>query len=119
MADPGRRNRDALAVAQAGGATLRAGAKAARMSEWTATRRWADPAFRRRVTELRAAAVERATGRLANGMARAADVLRRLLRRCNNGSAGEPARTTAHTPSANSDVLDRQAGPAPALAGCP
>jgi hypothetical protein len=81
MADFGRRKRDdALAVALAAGRTLRDAAAAVGVGERTATRRWADPEFRRLVTELRAAAVERATGKLADGMARAAATLRRLLR---------------------------------------
>jgi hypothetical protein len=80
MADNGRRKReDTLATALAGGSTLRAAAELAGVSERTATRRWADPAFRSRVSELRGAAVERATGRLADGMAEAAEVLRKLL----------------------------------------
>ena len=40
----------------------------------------ADPAFRRRVVELRADMVARSLGRLADGMADAADTLRALLR---------------------------------------
>jgi hypothetical protein len=50
------------------------------IGERTANRRWADPAFRKRVGELRAAAIERATGKLADGMAGAAATLRKLLR---------------------------------------
>jgi hypothetical protein len=80
VAHRGRRNADeALAVALAAGQTLRAAATAAGIGERTATRRWADPGFRRRVVELRAEAVARATGKLADGMAEAADVLRQLL----------------------------------------
>src|SRR5262249_23194210 len=80
MADNGRRKReDALAVALAAGQTLRDAATAAGISDRTATRRWADPAFRRRVAELRAAAVERATGKMADSVAEAADALRALL----------------------------------------
>jgi hypothetical protein len=80
MADFGRRKRDdALAVALAAGQTLREAAVAVGIGERTATRRWADPEFRRLVAELRGAAVERATGKLAEGMTEAADVLRELL----------------------------------------
>src|SRR5262249_10513189 len=61
------------------GQTLRDAAAAAGIGERTATRRWSDLAFRQRVAGLRAAAVERATGKLADGMAEAADVLRQLL----------------------------------------
>jgi hypothetical protein len=49
------------------------------LSERTATRRWGDPAFRRRVAELRGEMVARSLGRMADGMAEAADVLRALL----------------------------------------
>jgi hypothetical protein len=70
---------DALALALASGQTLRDAAAAAGIGERTASRRWADPAFRRRVDELRADLVARALGRLADGMAEAADVLRALL----------------------------------------
>lgn len=80
MAENGRRKRDdALAVALAAGQTLRDAAAAAGIGERTATRRWAEPAFRRRVGELRAEAVARATGKLADSMAEAAAVLRKLL----------------------------------------
>jgi hypothetical protein len=80
MAENGRRKRDdALAVALAAGQTVRDAAAAAGLGERTATRRLANPDFRRRVFQLRAAAVERATGKLADGMAEAADVLRELL----------------------------------------
>ena len=80
MAHRGRRNADeALAAALAAGQTLREAATAVGVSERTATRRWADSGFRRRVAELRAAAVERATGKMGDGMAEAADVLRKLL----------------------------------------
>jgi hypothetical protein len=80
MAENGRRKRDdALAMALAGGRTLRDAAATAGVAERTATRRWSDPNFRRRVVELRAAAVERATGKMADGMTEAADVLRKLL----------------------------------------
>jgi hypothetical protein len=44
-----------------------------------AARRWADPVFRRRVAELRGEMVARSLGRMAEGMAEAADVLRALL----------------------------------------
>src|SRR5262245_4176812 len=80
MADNGRRKReDALAVALAGGQTLRAAAAAAGIGERTATRRWADPFFRQRVAELRTDMVNRATGKLADAMTEAVDTLRGLL----------------------------------------
>jgi len=80
VAHRGRRNADeALAAALASGQTLRAASGAAGVSERTATRRWADPQFRQCVSELRGELVGRALGRLADGMADAADVLRQLL----------------------------------------
>jgi hypothetical protein len=82
MAACGRRKRhdDALAVALAAGQTLRDAAAAAGIAERTATRRWADPAFRARVSLLRADMVERATAKMTDGMTEAADVLRKLLK---------------------------------------
>jgi hypothetical protein len=68
-----------LALALAAGQTVRLAAEAAGVSERTATRRSADPAFRRRVGELRADMVARSVGRMAEGMSDAADVLRALL----------------------------------------
>jgi hypothetical protein len=80
MAGSGRRSADeALALALAGGQTLRDAAGAVGIGERTAARRWADPDFRRRVSALRADMVQRSLGRMADGMAEAADVLRKLL----------------------------------------
>jgi hypothetical protein len=80
VAHRGRRNADeALALGLATGQTLRAAAAAAGVAERTATRRWADLDFRRRVGELRGEMVTRALGQLADGMADAAGVLRQLL----------------------------------------
>jgi HEAT repeat protein len=80
VAHRGRRNADeVLALAVASGRTLREAADAAGVGERTATRRWADSTFRRRVGELRGDMVSTALGRMADGMAEAADVLRRLL----------------------------------------
>jgi hypothetical protein len=80
MAENGRRKgEDTLLLALASGQTVRDAARAAGVGERTAARRWADPAFRRRVTRLRAELVERATGQLADGMAEAVATLRRLL----------------------------------------
>lgn len=80
MAHRGRQNADeALAAALATGQTLRAAAVTAGIAERTAARRWADPAFRRRVSDLRGQLVNAAVGRLADGMGDAADVLRKLL----------------------------------------
>jgi hypothetical protein len=81
VAHRGRSNADeALALGVATGKSLREAAAAAGIGERTATRRWADPAFRRRVAELRGDMVARSLGRLADGMADAADTLRALLR---------------------------------------
>ncbi len=81
MAENGRENRDAtLLGALAAGATVRQAAEQAGVSERTAHRRLSDDAFRRRVAELRGEMVARALGRMADGMAEAADTLRQLLR---------------------------------------
>jgi hypothetical protein len=80
VASGGRKNADeALALALATGQTLACAAQAAGVSERTAARRWAGPAFRRRVSELQSEVVARAQGKTADGMAEAADVLRALL----------------------------------------
>jgi hypothetical protein len=78
VAHRGRRNADE-ALALAAGQTLRDAATAAGIGERTATRRWADPTFRRRVAELRAGALEQASAKLTNAMSEAAAVLRKLL----------------------------------------
>ena len=81
MAEIGRRKGDdALLLALAAGKTVREAARAAGISERTATRRVADPAFRRRVAELRAEMVSLALGKLADGMSDAAGTLRKLLK---------------------------------------
>jgi hypothetical protein len=80
VAGCGRKNADeALALALATGQTLRTAAATASVGERTAARRWVDPAFRRRVAELRGELVGLALGKLADGMAEAAGVLRHLL----------------------------------------
>src|SRR5262249_55802340 len=82
MADCGRQKRadEFLLLAVAAGPTLRGAAPGAGISERTATRRIADPNFRRRITELRAEMVNRALGCMADSMTDAADTLRRLLK---------------------------------------
>jgi hypothetical protein len=76
----GRKSADAaLALALAAGLTIEAAAERAGVSPRTAYRRLADPAFLGRVTALRDGMVERAVGRMAEGMADAADTLRQLL----------------------------------------
>lgn len=80
MAHNGRRNADdALALALATGQTIRDAAAANGIGERTATRRMADPAFRRRVAETRSALFAEAVGRLAALAGRAADALGDLL----------------------------------------
>ena len=80
MAENGRRKRDdALVLALACGQTIRDAARAADIGERTATRRMSDPAFRQRVEKLRSDMVCRALGKMADGMADAADKLRQLL----------------------------------------
>ena len=80
MAHRGRRNADdLLALELAAGKTLRDAALAAGIAERTATRRWADPEFRRLVSRHRGEMVGRAVGELADGMTDAAKTLRELL----------------------------------------
>jgi hypothetical protein len=82
MAENGKEARaDALLLtALAAGATVRDAARRAGVSERTAHRRLADPAFRQRVTEARAGMVERALGQLADGSSEAVGTLRKLLK---------------------------------------
>jgi hypothetical protein len=82
MAENGKEARaDALLLtALAAGATIRGAARRAGVSERTAHRRLADPAFRQRVTEARAEMVERALGQLADGSSEAVGTLRKLLK---------------------------------------
>ncbi|SRR5579884_3864613 len=91
MAAGGRKNADGvLALALAGGLTVEAAAGRAGVGERTAYRRLADPAFCVRVTELRSEMVERALGKMADGMGEAADTLRQLL-----GAKAESVRLAA------------------------
>jgi hypothetical protein len=71
---------EAVALALASGHTIKRAASECKAGQRTVKRWIADhPAFARRVAELRGEAVARATGKLADGMALAADVLRALL----------------------------------------
>jgi hypothetical protein len=80
MAENGRRKGDAaLLLALASGQTVRDAARIAGIGERTATRRLAEPDFRRRIAELRGEMVGRALGKMADGMTAAADTLRQLL----------------------------------------
>jgi hypothetical protein len=71
---------DVLMLALARGETVRDAAVSAGMSERTAARRWADPAFRLRVSHLRGEMLVRAAGKLADAMSEAADELRQLMK---------------------------------------
>jgi len=76
----GRRNGDsALIAGLAAGAKVEDAARSAGMSGRTAYRRLEDPAFRRRVSEARGQALERALGRLADTSGAAAETLAALL----------------------------------------
>jgi hypothetical protein len=76
----GRRNADeALALILATGQTLRDAAQAVGIDERSAARRWADPAFRRRISETRSALFAEALGRLAGLAGKAANALGELL----------------------------------------
>ncbi|MBA4065917.1 MAG: hypothetical protein C0501_19805 [Isosphaera sp.] len=91
MARGGRHSADDLLAAElAAGQTVRDAARTAGVSEHTAHRRNGDPAFKARVAELRVGMVAEASGRLAESMGRAANVLRDLL-----GSADEKVRLRA------------------------
>ncbi len=80
MAENGRRKLDdALVLALASGQTIRDAARTAGIGERTATRRLSEPVFRQRVEKLRSDMVCRALGKMADGMADAADKLRQLL----------------------------------------
>jgi hypothetical protein len=70
---------DRLAVGLASGLTIKAAAEQPGISARTGRHRLEDPDFRRRVSELRRQAVERAAGLLADAAARAVDVLKELL----------------------------------------
>jgi hypothetical protein len=92
VAHRGRQNADeCLALALAGGASVRDAAAGIGIAERTAFRRLEDPAFRQRVGELRREMVTAAMGRLADGMSDAAAELRRLAL----GAASEPVRLGA------------------------
>jgi HEAT repeat protein len=75
-----RKGESVLLLALAAGTTTREAARQAGIGERTATRRLADPGFRQRVQDTRAALVERTLGKLARGSTKAADTLRRLLK---------------------------------------
>src|SRR5262245_26416762 len=72
---------EAAALALAAGATITAAARKTGAGE-TTLKRWLreQPALARRVADLRAEMTSRALGRMTDGMAEAADTLRRLLK---------------------------------------
>ncbi len=70
---------DALLLALAAGRTVQAAALAAGVSERTAYRRLADPAFKARLAEVRAQALERATAALGDACSQAVATLSALL----------------------------------------
>ena len=75
-----RRNIDDLLAAElARGKTLQAAALAVGCGEKTARRRWANPAFRRRVMELRGGIVDATIGQLVETLNEAVATLRQLM----------------------------------------
>ena len=81
MAHRGRQSADdRLAAELAAGKTVRDACGSVGISERTAHRRLADATFRAKVNEARRSIVSAATGRLADGMNEACDVLRELFR---------------------------------------
>jgi hypothetical protein len=70
---------DALALAIAAGKSLRDAAAVTGLSERTAYRRLAEESFRQRINDLRAEMMQRSLGKMADAMADAADVLRKLM----------------------------------------
>jgi DeoR/GlpR family transcriptional regulator of sugar metabolism len=83
----------ALALALASGLSVTAAAGQAGVSESTARRRLAKPAFRRLVARLRGQMLEAALGRMAENMTRAADKVARLIDSDNEAIALRAART--------------------------
>ena len=74
-----RRGTERLAYEISRGAPLYRAAERAGVSERTAQRRWADPAFRHKVLEMRCEMYWRTTGRLATIMTEAAETLKQAL----------------------------------------
>ena len=75
----GAGKREAAALALASGQTVTETARLTSVGERTLARWLADPGFRQGVAHLRAEMVARALGKMADGMAEAADTLRVLL----------------------------------------
>lgn len=70
---------DAFVIAYASGTSLREAARTAGISESTAYRRLKDPAFRRRVSEIRTSFLNEAVGRLCEAANKAVSTLEALL----------------------------------------
>src|SRR5438309_538116 len=79
MADFGRRGEAALLVAIVAGETLKAAATAAGLSERTARRRLAEPAFQQQLADARAATTRRVVDRLSSASEQAVVRLVRLM----------------------------------------
>ena len=79
MAGRKSQNRDLVAAALAAGRTVEDAAKAGNVVPRTVYTWNTDTTFRARVVELRQEMLTSATGRVADGMSEAADVLRKLL----------------------------------------
>jgi molybdenum-dependent DNA-binding transcriptional regulator ModE len=91
MVNRGRKRADdALLHALASGATVEAAARQSGVSERTVYRRLADPAFRRRLQDLRAEMTRRTASSLTAAGTEAVETLRRLL-----NSSSEPIRVAA------------------------
>ncbi len=79
MTRNGGRNDEILAAHLAAGLTVQEAAEAARLSPRTVGRKLQEPAFRRRLQEIRAEIADRVCGQLVNAATEAARVLQELL----------------------------------------
>jgi transposase len=70
---------DAFIIAYASGTSLREAARTAGISESTAYRRLKDPAFRRRISEIRTSFLNQAVGLLCEDATKAVSTLKELL----------------------------------------
>jgi hypothetical protein len=102
-----RSNADHLIVAAlAAGTTNQEAATAAGVGERTVRRRLDDPAFRRQVSEARAALLEQAIGRMAGATTEAADTLRLLLNAESEHVRHAAAKTLLELASKGIELLD-------------
>lgn len=81
---------DGFALAIASGTSIKEAARSAGISESTAYRRLKDPAFRRRVSEIRTSYLNEAVGRLSEAANEAVSTLKALLT-----ARSEPVRLSA------------------------